>query len=231
MAQSQYKRWREQLPERVGLPHVAFLAHLDMLFLDHGWLRPWYNRPQEIAPGIWRSNQPTPKVLARLARKQGLRSVINLRGESPRAATVLETHACARLGLEIGHSRWSSRRPPSVARVLELMHWLETLPKPILIHCKSGADRAGLASAIAAHQAGLPAAEVRAQLSWSYWHIQASQTGVLDVMLDAFLAHHVSTGDALQTWLQLHYQPDVIQAEFKPKPWAAWCVDFLLRRE
>ena len=55
------------------------------------------------------------------------------------------------------------------------------LLKHQLIHCKSGADRAGLMSAlyliIAKEQS---AREAMGQLNWKYGHVKAAKTGVID---------------------------------------------------
>ena len=42
----------------------------------------------------------------------------------------------------------SSKKFPSIVKLRKLVNILRTAPKPILIHCKAGADRTGLASAI-----------------------------------------------------------------------------------
>ena len=76
----------------------------------------------------------------------------------------------------VGHSmagltlpRVLERIPERLARLMEL---IDTLPRPLLIHCQSGADRSGLASALFLARAA-KATEFQAewQLSFFYGHV------------------------------------------------------------
>lgn len=55
---------------------------------------------------------------------------------------------------------------------------------PFLMHCKSGSDRAGLASALYLLDQGRPVAEARKMMSLRYLHLANSDAGILDVMLE-----------------------------------------------
>ena len=63
--------------------------------MDHAFLRGLWTNLDQIAPGVWRANQPSPRRLESYQRKLGLKSVVNLRGGSqqgficlrPRCAT------------------------------------------------------------------------------------------------------------------------------------------------
>ncbi|MEK9552685.1 MAG: protein tyrosine phosphatase, partial [Alphaproteobacteria bacterium] len=69
----------------------------DLIFKDHGFLRVWWHNLHEIAPGMWRSNQPGPgRVLA--AAQMGVRTIINLRGPRDDGGWQLEAEACAATG-------------------------------------------------------------------------------------------------------------------------------------
>lgn len=57
-------------------------------------------------------------------------------------------------------------------RADEIVAILKNAPKPILIHCKAGADRTGLVSLLYSTRiAGLPEESSEWQLSWLYGHI------------------------------------------------------------
>ncbi|MEZ5714371.1 MAG: hypothetical protein R3D85_03855 [Paracoccaceae bacterium] len=67
-----------------------------------------------------------------------------LRGSRGTAPVVLEREACARLGL--GHQiALTARQAPERERILDLIALFRQLPKPFVMHCKSGADRASFA--------------------------------------------------------------------------------------
>lgn len=231
MAESAYKKWRSRLPERIGTRSGRCQAWIDALVVDHGFLRPFFNQPFEVTPGVWRSNQPTPGRLRKLHAEQGLASVLNLRGASDRGAYVLERQACQMLGIELIDLQLSSRRPPRLEQLAELLDILDSAPRPLLIHCKSGADRAGLVSAMVLHGAGGSAEAVRNQLSFRYWHIRAAETGVLDYFLDQYLIRHKLDGLALREWIESDYDREVIRREYRPGFWASWLVNKILRRE
>ena len=73
----------------------------------------------EVAPGVWRSNQPTHRRFAAL-RAMGIRSVLNLRGSGETAPYLFERESCEMLGLELTSVALRSRRAPERAEVLKL---------------------------------------------------------------------------------------------------------------
>ena len=74
-------------------------AYVRLYLKDHGFLRVPWTHMHEIAPGAWRSNQPSPRRLARL-RQKGFKSVLVLRG-AHKAPVLLEAEACEALGLTL----------------------------------------------------------------------------------------------------------------------------------
>ena len=76
------------------------------------------------------------------------------------------------------------------ARSPQILAIVHDAPKPLLIHCKSGADRAGLVSALYQYAlAGAPAAEADRQLSLAYGHFPylTSRSGAMDDSFWAFV--------------------------------------------
>ncbi|MCH8553482.1 MAG: tyrosine-protein phosphatase [Natronospirillum sp.] len=226
-----YRRWRARLADRVHTRRGRLMAWLDMMVMDHGFLRPFFNRPCEIAPGVWRSNQPTPGRIRRL-KKRGLRTVVNLRGESDRGAWLLEKQACDACGVELIDLDMASRKPPKVDKVERLQAILASAEKPLLIHCKSGADRAGLASALYLMWfEGVPVEQASRQLSLRFLHVRQAQTGVLDAFLEEYQAANAEQPTAFGDWLHGVYDYNALRKGFRPSGWANVLVDKLLRRE
>jgi len=64
-------------------------AMRDFLFGDHAIIRACYDNTHEIAPGVYRSYQPSPARLEKWARR-GVKTIVNLRGPKPSAALMLE---------------------------------------------------------------------------------------------------------------------------------------------
>lgn len=122
---------------------------------------------------MYRSNQPTPARLQVYEKAHGIRSVINLRGYSE-GDDWCEQEITASKALHITHYDFpmSDREELSADRAKQLVALMEKAEKPMLIHCKAGADRTGLASALyLAKVTGSGEREAEAQISIRYGHI------------------------------------------------------------
>ena len=86
-------------------------------------------------------------MIRRLA-AQGFKAVLNLRGATEYGSYLLEREACRAAGIELVDFKLTSRSLPSREEILALDAIFERLPRPFLMHCKSGADRAGFAAAL-----------------------------------------------------------------------------------
>lgn len=183
-------------------------------WFDHGILRSVWHNQHQIAPGVWRSNYPDPSRIARLA-EMGIVNIITLRGMTQTPWLLLEAEACARHGIGLHGLTMRSTAAPSRETLGELIDLFRTLDRPFLIHCKSGADRTGLASAIYLMVIeGQPLAEARRMLSLRYLHADFLKAGVLDMLLDDFAAS--GQGD-FEAWLSHDYDPQALQARFDAK--------------
>lgn len=127
----------------------------------------------EVVPGeFYRSAQPSAGDIAAYAREYGIRSVVNLRGEEDADWYRDELAASARAGIRHYDFRMAATGEMPTDRALQLIALFEGAPKPILVHCRSGADRTGLASVIYLQRlAGVDEDEAEGQLSIFYGHI------------------------------------------------------------
>ena len=192
--------------DRVPPPLKGDLLALELR--DYGLLRHVWHNFGEVGDGVYRSNQPAPGRLARMARDHGLRTVVNLRGPQPHQPYWrLEKAAAAELGLDHHDLRLHARKAASAEEYLDLLDGLRTLPRPLLFHCKSGADRAGMAAARYRLSRGDGMAAARRELSPRWLHFRRSATGVLDRTLDAFEA---SGATEIEDWLRRYYRPEAV---------------------
>ncbi|WP_424812097.1 tyrosine-protein phosphatase [Roseococcus sp. YIM B11640] len=205
---------------------------LNSLFVDHALLRiPWRNWGVVESGRLYRSNHPLPWQLAEAARRHGIRSVINLRGHRETCGSdALGREEAAKLGLVHADQPFESRGAPHKDRLLRLIQLYRSLPEPILIHCKSGADRTGLAAGVWHLIQGRDAATAAAELSLRHGHISAARTGILDAFFAAY-AEAEARGLDFETWLATEYDENALRAGFRPQPVAAWFTDKVLRRE
>jgi protein tyrosine/serine phosphatase len=190
-------------------------AHLRAHALDHAFLRLTWTNLHEIAPGVWRSNQPSPARIRRYV-DMGIRAIINLRGDKPAPSYVLAKEQADQLGLPLHSIAIGARGLVSAERYLELLDLFETVERPFVLHCKSGADRAGIASAFwLIHMEGQSVQQARAMLSPRFLHLKQTKTGILDQVLDAYESHVALDPMSLRDWLRDHYDTDTITADFR----------------
>jgi len=211
--------WQRRLTERYGTdistPEARKAARRHFLFVDHGWLRILWRNFAEIAPEVYRSNQPSPKDLRAIHERVGLKSVLNLRGVSRQSFYLFEKEECEALGLRLVDISLSATKAPSRSHLLHLIKLLEDIPKPVLIHCKSGADRTGLAAAIyLLVHANRPIAEAKRQLSLKFVHVKNSAAGIQDHLLRAYEQDHAKTGIGFVDWVTTEYDPVALTASF-----------------
>lgn len=213
-------------------------AWRELMIGDHGALRKLYDNTHEIAPGkMWRTYQPSPADLERW-RDRGVRTVINLRGDKPSGFYFLEEEACEKLGLRLVTFRVFSREAPSPEILHGAKALFEEIEYPAIMHCKSGADRAGLMSTLFLffHE-GVPLDEAMEQLSFKYGHVRQGKTGVIDYAFDLYKAYAAKAGKPLASpddfleWVDSDYDHVRAKAEFKATGWGELLTEQILRRE
>jgi protein tyrosine/serine phosphatase len=185
-----------------------------------------------VSPELVRTNQPSPNQLKRW-KDRGVRTVINLRGGFDGSFYALERDACQKLGLNLVDFTVTSRAVPSREKVKAAKAMFETLEYPALLHCKSGADRAGIMSVLYCHfRLGESIEEARRHLSLKYLHMEAGKTGVLDYVFARYLEDAAPKGLTFMDWVESDdYDPERIKAEFRAKWWGTVFTEGLLKRE
>jgi protein tyrosine/serine phosphatase len=127
----------------------------------------------------------------------------------------------------------TSREIPSREQVVGAKALFEQIEYPALMHCKSGADRAGVMSVLYCHfRLGQPIRQAVEQLSPRYLHLRQGKTGVLDYVFVRYLAEVEPTGVSFLDWvLSDAYDPAGMKRVFRAQWWGAMLTEQLLRRE
>ncbi|MEO1140662.1 MAG: tyrosine-protein phosphatase [Pseudomonadota bacterium] len=205
----------------LSTPENRRRAQIYNLWFDHAILRTLWTNFFEIAPGVYRSNHPTHKRFEKM-KAMGIKSVLNLRGSFGAAHYLVEEESCRELGLNLVSVNMQARHAPPGEELLALIEAFRTIEKPFVMHCKSGADRAGFAAAIYLLVIeGRPMPEARKQLGLRYLHVRQSKTGVLDHILDVYEARNARDPISFEDWLRTDYEFRAMQADYLAhhKPW------------
>ncbi len=210
------RRLRRSFGQDISTPAGRRAAWWYFMLIDHAVLRILWKNFHRLDDEVWRSNHPSPKMLRRLRDKAGLRTVVNLRGAAGHAAYLFEREACDALGIEMIDLHMSAHHPPPRASLVTLIDILRTAPKPMLLHCKSGADRTGLAAALYLHiLKGVPLEKARRQLHWRFLHFRHGTAGVQDFFFDHYLA--TADGMPLEDWIRIRYDETELARAFAEK--------------
>ena len=240
---------RQFSKEDLETPSGRRAIHRALLWGDHGILRYFYDNshilsgntadaPQDqTAPQMWRSYQPSPEKISKW-HQRGIRTIINLRGETPSGHYLLEKEACEKLGITLIDFRVYSREAPTLKIIKDAKALFQSIEYPAMMHCKSGADRAGVMSVLYKffHE-GQPLDEALKQLSFRYGHIKQGKTGIIDYAFEKYIqyanTHQIALTDqeAFLAWASEDYDPVALKKEFLSSWWGRLLSDKILRRE
>ena len=205
-------------------------TYLHYFWKDHAYLRLAFQNAHWISDELVRTNQPWP-FQVKAWRDRGIKTIVNLRGFDSHFA--LEQEACDRYGVKhVNFIVWS-REAPSKDAVMGAKKLFEEIEYPALMHCKSGADRAGMMSVLYMHfRKGLPISEAIRQLSLRFGHIRASLTGVIDYSFEKYINEAEPLGVSYEDWVNSDaYDHAQIKRDFRAQWWGTLLSEKLLRRE
>ncbi|MFO0957540.1 MAG: tyrosine-protein phosphatase [Isosphaeraceae bacterium] len=199
---------------------LAFLGALVPAgFLGFRW---WGGNRGVVIPGrVYRSGQLDGDSLAAWVRRDGIRTVINLRGPNPpiawyraeRAATLGE--GATQVDLTLASDHWLSR-----AQARTLLEALDGAEYPILIHCQWGAERTGLVSSfLQLLEEGKGPEAAASEFAPYYLYAPTKDGRVMSGHLGLYrawlLEHRLEhTPSRFRTWLLNDYRPPFPSREY-----------------
>jgi len=218
MGKRRKKNRKPHIAADLNTPEGRKRARQEMIWGDHGFLRARFSNLHQISDEMWRSNQPSPRQIADHKAERGIRTILNLRGVTTRGFYLLEVEACEAHGIELVDYQVFSRDTPTAEAVLGTRELFESLAYPALMHCKSGADRAGLMAAlymIARQDQSVE--QAMAQLNFKYLHVKQGKTGMLDAFFGAALAAGANSPADFYRWIEQDYDRMAVKAAFLEK--------------
>ncbi|MGB0908027.1 MAG: fused DSP-PTPase phosphatase/NAD kinase-like protein [Maricaulaceae bacterium] len=206
-------------------------AYRDLTWGDHGFLRLRFANRHHIGGEMYRENQPSPKRIAKLA-EMGTKTIINLRGESPKGFYLLEVEACKEHGIELINHRMYSRDVHTVEAIRGARDLFERIEYPAMMHCKSGADRTGIMGVLYRHfKMGDSIEEAVEQLSLKYLHVRQGKTGMLDFFFQTYLDYAKDHDISFIDWVEGPYNPPEVKANFMAGWAGSLLTEKVLKRE
>ncbi|MFV0333227.1 MAG: tyrosine-protein phosphatase [Tropicimonas sp.] len=219
------RRLRRSFGDDISTPRGRRQAWWHFQLFDHAFLRvPWTNF-DTVAKDVYRSNHPGPRRLARY-REMGIRAVLNLRGNDGYSPWLFEAEACEALGLELHVAKIYARKAARRHEIVRLIDQMRAMPKPFVMHCKSGADRAGFAAVLyKAIIEGVPLAQARRHLAVRYIHFDWTDTGIVDHIIDLYELRNARAPISMEQWFRTEYDDRIATETFRlkraRKPWKA----------
>ena len=206
-------------------------AYRDLTWGDHGFLRGRFPNHHDIGGGMFRENQPSPKRIAEWAKK-GIKTNINLRGDSPKGFYLLEKEACEKHGITMVDFRVYSRDTHTPEKIRAAKELFESIEYPAVMHCKSGADRTGIMGVLYRHfHMGETIEEAMEQLKFKYLHVKQGKTGMLDFFFKDYLKYTKEHDIEFLEWVETVYDPADVKARFMEQWSGNPITELILRRE
>jgi hypothetical protein len=177
-----------------------------------------------LIPGrAYRSAQLSAPALRRVIQGRGVRTVVNLRGCcAPFPWYLDECRVTHDLDVAQEDVCFSAGRLPPVHELRRLVEVLDRCEYPILLHCRRGADRTGLAAVVVLllhTDAGL--AQARRQLGPRYGHFALGRPAYLDRFFDLYedwlRGHGLAHARAhFRRWAEREYCPGELRCAVEP---------------
>jgi undecaprenyl-diphosphatase len=190
-------------------PRIALFVSIAMTVLILSFL--WFigvltDNFRVVTPGkFYRAGQMTEENLRQVVSMYQIHTIVNLRGSHKRDWYIEEKKVAKELNIHHVDICLDYNRLPPPQALTDLLHVLQTSPYPILIHCKAGADRSGLASVIyrvVVEKLSLCSA-LNEQLTWRYGHFPIGEVRAMDDFFDLYLKK--GDGKNFERWIVEDY--------------------------
>lgn len=133
----------------------------------------------KIAPGVYRSAQLYDFDMPKFYKKYRFKTILNLRGAKPgKKWYEYEKKFSKEHNITLIDFKISDKKIQSLKTMKKIVNIIKNSKKPILIHCKAGADRTGLASALYLYS--IKDKNASKMLSIKYGHLPVGPTKAMD---------------------------------------------------
>ena len=200
---------------------------LKIITEEHNFINLFWTNLAKVDEGVYRSAQLTPWKLKKLIKKYNLKTIINLRGNKKNYMYQKEREICKSLGVEYYTISLLSRAPHRIRKeeLEKLIFLLQNAKKPLLFHCKAGADRTGFTAVLYHILKGKDKNEaIKKELKLKYGYLAFSKAGRIKKLFEMY--------DEKEDFLEWFVKnKELIEKSYKANKLADFLYDKILRRE
>ena len=156
---------------------------------EHNFVNLFWTNFAKVDEGVYRSAQLTPWKLKKLIKKYNLKTIINLRGNKKNYMYKKEREICKSLGVDYYTVSLLSRSPHKIRKeeLEKLVFLLKNAKKPLLFHCKAGADRTGFVAVLYHILNGKNKKEaVKKELRLQYGYLSFTKAGRIKKLFEMY---------------------------------------------
>ena len=159
---------------------------------------------------IYRSAQLSGHKLRKIIKKNRIRTIINLKGLKTNINYKIESEIANKNNVKLSNIKFSAHELPSYLKLNTLIYTLINAEKPILIHRHRGADRSGMAGALAlAIEKDPPLSVLKKQFSLRYGVIRFN-TSIGPLLFSQYekwlnITGNLHRSDNLLFWVKIEY--------------------------
>jgi protein tyrosine/serine phosphatase len=194
---------------------LKFKNFYNLYINDHAYVR-WFlfNNFHTIDRDIYRSGQPTPRNIRKYKKKYNISIILTLRRPSDAGYYILENEEAKKNGIQLVDIPIRAKVLPDKETIKHILNLFDNLHYPILMHCKSGADRTGFVAALYLFYKYNDIDKAKSQLSYKFFHNKYTETGIIDAFFDELEKMGLQNNE-LYDWVENSYNKDVITKRYR----------------
>ncbi len=193
---------------------------------EHNFINLFWFNFHKVDEGVYRSAQLTPWKLKKIIEKYGIKTIVNLRGTKQNYMYEKEKEICKKEGVKYIPFQISSRSLPKDYEIETLINIFKNEQKPILFHCKAGADRTGMVTTLYHIINGKSKKEaIRKELRLKYGFLSLSKAGRIKKMFELY-----DEKEDFLKWFKKN-QKFLENITFKANPLVDFIFEKVLKRE
>jgi protein tyrosine phosphatase (PTP) superfamily phosphohydrolase (DUF442 family) len=196
----------------------------EVLHVLAGW-----NTHTVIDKQLYRSAQLSEAKLREFASENGIKTIVNLRGFNGWEGWYqAESKVAAELGISQEDLTTSANVFPNPNEMRKLVEIYDRSERPLLVHCRRGSDRTGLATGIfLLLYTNANLSDVRWNCSPRYGHFRAMTTARMDEFFDFYEEYLQSiqkehSPEIFRDWILTKYEPGHFLGNLKLPPQPEW---------